>query len=140
MDMQQRPQPIFDHQRLPDVQSFATPGARFPFWSRLIACIAVSTVLVIVAGLKVLNQADNPLAKLTSGLMLLALGLGFGTVVGLVWVGADYLEFRNQRGLSTHPVFAHLFCMGLSSVMIWAIMTFPLIIVGTFLFMVLTSR
>jgi|GEM_PF-2143184 len=140
MDTRQRPQQIFDHERLPDIQSFATPGDRFPFWSRLIACIAVSTILVIVAGLKAFSNSDNPLAKLTSGLMLLVLGLGFGTVVGLVWVGADYLEFRNQRGLRTHPIFANLFCMGLSSVMIWAIMTFPLIIVGTFLFMVLTSQ
>lgn len=136
MNTRQRPQQIFNHQSLPDFPPSTTPGDRFPIWSRLIACIAVSTGLVIITGLRVVNQADNPLANLASGVVLLALGLGVGTVVGLVWVGADYLEFRNQRGLRTSPIFANLFCMGLSSVMIWAIITFPPIIVGTFLVMV----
>lgn len=67
-----------------------------------------------------------------------AASAAMGAVGGLVWIGADYLEFRNQRGLRTSPLFAHFFCMGVTSVMIWSVILFPLVIIGAIVISILS--
>lgn len=130
MDYQQRPQQIFHHQELPDLPPPHSPHDRFPFWRRLIVCVGISTAVTLLIGAQTLGRDRKLAADATNVLIFALLGIGAGIIGGLIWIGADYLEFRNQRGLKTSSLFAHFFCMGVSSVMLWGIILCPLIFVA----------
>lgn len=131
MDPNQRPQQIFLHQQLPEIPPPYSPDNRFPFWNRLILCVLIGTVVGFLVSIRAIGRSGNFAKDFTAGLILVAASAAIGSVGGLVWIGADYLEFRNQRGLRTSPLFAHFFCMGITSVMLWSLILFPLIFIGT---------
>lgn len=131
MDYQQRPQQNFHYQQLPEIPPPFSPHDRFPFWRRLFMCVGISTAITLLIGAQTVGRDRKLVADATAILVFVLFGIGAGTIGGLIWIGADYLEFRNQRGLKTSSLFAHLFCMGVSSVMLWGIILCPLIFVAT---------
>lgn len=131
MDYQQRPQQNFHYQQLPEIPPPFSPHDRFPFWRRLIVCVGISTAITLIIGANTLRRDRNLATDATAVLIFALIGIGAGTIGGLLWIGDDYLEFRSLRGLKTSSLFAHFFCMGVSSVMLWGIILGPLAVVAT---------
>lgn len=132
------PEPIFLLNELPNFPPPNSPDDRFPFWRRLLLCITIASIVGLFGGLRAMRKDGNLATDVATVAIFAAASAAMGAVGGLVWIGADYLEFRNQRGLRTSPLFAHFFCMGVTSVMIWSVILFPLVIIGAIVISILS--